>query len=129
MASAVDSYLALSPRELPYLRRLTLTEDDEAVNGPEYTLELVFSGGRSEELVVRCEGVRELTFRQPFTTDMRLHSLNVEDLSSSQLEEINFRVMDIEEEWLSFWCRTFSAERRTACRSTVDIPVPDDRLP
>lgn len=110
MSRIVNAYLALDPIHFPYLRQLTVVER-EADLGVDIELELRFYGAAEGTLLVRCGGVRDLVFRQPFTTDMKLHSLNVHDVSGAQLEDVRFEVRDLEEEWLSFSCRTFEAER------------------
>jgi len=111
VSRAVDRYLELTPGDFPYLRRLAIVERVGKV-GVDIDIEMEFYGDRERCLVVRCSGVRNLVFRQPFTTDMKLHSLHVDDVSSRQLEDIQFRVRDLEEECLSFSCRTFDAELR-----------------
>jgi hypothetical protein len=111
MSAVVDRYWALAPREFPNLRRLTLSEGESVDGVAEVGLEMRFSGAGPEGLVVRCSGVRDFTFRQPFTSDMKLHALDVRDSSDAGLEAIRFEVRDLEEECLSFKCRTFEAER------------------
>src|SRR4051794_12225173 len=105
MNMPMEHYLAMSPREFPYLRRFTLREAERG-GSPDIQLELVFRGLEPGSLVVTCAGVQGLVFRQPFTSDMKLHALDVRDASSAQLENIRFEVCDIEEEALSFQCLT-----------------------
>lgn len=110
MSRAIDHYRALSPRDYPYLERLAIVEEAGAL-GPEIALEMRFYGADGKRLLVRCSGVRDLEFKQPWTTDMKLHSLKIADLASAQMEDIRLAVRDLEEEFLSFECRTFEAER------------------
>ena len=112
MIDTAKRYLALAPRDFPYLRRLTVVE--QGLDESTIELELCFCGASERCLIVRCTGVRDLAFRQPFTTDMKLHSLEVQDLASAQLEGISFEVHDLEQESLSFKCRTVEAEHRHA---------------
>jgi hypothetical protein len=111
MSAVVDRYLALSPRDFPNVEALSLFEIDRD-EGLEIDLEMTFRGASNERLVVRCAGVRDLAFRQPFTSDMKLHSLDVRDVSGAQMELISFEVCDLEREAISFKCRTFEADRR-----------------
>jgi len=113
MSTVVEHYLALSPRDFPHLRSLLLVEQDSG-DGPELVVELTFVGSGSESLVVRCAGVRDLVFRQPFTSDMRLNALDVDDVRHAQLETIGFEVRDIEQEHLSFKSRTFDVAKHAA---------------
>jgi hypothetical protein len=78
--------------------------------GSRVDLELEFRDERSGRLVISCEDVRNLVFKQPWTTDMRLHSLDVTDVRSRQMEGIAYSVTDVEQEWLSFTAATFSAQ-------------------
>jgi hypothetical protein len=102
----VADYSALEPRRFPWLSRLAMHEEPDAAG---LVLELEFRDERTGRLIVRCEGVRELEFKQPWTTDMRLHALHVTDFQTRQLEGIAYAVADIEEECLSFKSASFTA--------------------
>ena len=109
MSESVDRYLALSPIQFPQLRRLTIYEFEEEL-GPSTSLEMIFYGEADHFLTVRCSGVRDLVFQQPWTSNMLLHALQVTDISARQLEGIRFEVRDVEGQCISFTCRTFEAE-------------------
>ena len=109
MSGAVERYRALSPAQFPLLRRLTISEFEEEL-GPSTSLEMIFYGEGDHFLVVRCSGVRDLVFQQPWTSNMMLHALEVTDISARQLEGIRFEVRDVEGQCISFTSRTFEAE-------------------
>jgi hypothetical protein len=54
-------------------------------------------------------GLRQLRFTQPWTSDVRLHALEVKDVRSRQLEGISFEVADLERGRLTFTSATFTA--------------------
>lgn len=105
----VDEYEALPIGDFPLLRHLSVraAEDEDGI---EISLEMSFHGAGAGSLVVRCSGIRDLVFRQPWTSDLKLHRLMVDDVSESQWEGVAFKVRDLEEECLSFACRTFGSE-------------------
>ncbi len=108
MSGPIDAYLALTPTSFPYLRSLTVTHPEGDIE-PGVGVTLLFYGAGSTHLRVWCSGARELIFRQPFTDEMKLHGLEVRDISPAQLENLNFEVRDVEDEWLAFKCHTFHA--------------------
>ena len=110
MSREIERYLELLPGEYPYLESLAVCEIGGA-GGPEIALVMTFYGAGGGRIVVRCAGVRDLVFNQPWTTDMKLHSLEVTDLGSAQIEGVRFAVRDLEEEVLEFKSRTLEAER------------------
>jgi hypothetical protein len=97
---AAADYLALDSHRFPWLTRLGVREADDGSMGID--LELEFRDEGRGRLIVRCGGVRELEFKQPWTTDMRFHSLDITDVRDRQLEGIAYFVVDIEQDWLSF---------------------------
>jgi hypothetical protein len=103
----VEDYLALEPRRFSWLERMEVR-----AAGSGFDLELEFRDESSGRLVVVCEGVRDLVFKQPWTTDMRLHALEVTDVRSRQMEGVAYSVSDLEQESLSFTAATFSAQVR-----------------
>jgi hypothetical protein len=105
--NAVADYLALEPRRYPWLTRLAIDEAPDVSTG--LALELEFRDDAAGRLMVRCEGVRELVFKQPWTTDMRLHGLHVTDVRDRQLGGIGYVIADVEEEFLSFKAASLSA--------------------
>ena len=70
---------------------------------------MAFRAEGAELLTVACAGVRGLTFTQPWTSDMKLHWLDVTDVRDRQMEGIGFEVVDLEREWLSFTTATFTS--------------------
>ena len=100
-------YTILTPIELKHLKQLRLSS--VSYPGP-LTCEVVFGDGVSDKVITATfEGVEEFTIKGLHAGSL-VGPLKVLDMRTRQLERIKYRVMDFEEERLSFLCYSFSLD-------------------
>jgi hypothetical protein len=110
--SAIERYLALSPRSYPLVSvvELRVVRSDDAP--PRATLCLVLSapGGDGEQLVLRFDRVQKLQLRQPEWSDFTMSYLSITPMRDRGMEGIGYRVHDEEEDSIDFLCDTFTCD-------------------
>jgi hypothetical protein len=108
-------YEIITPVELKYLKRITILQS--WVFGP-LTCEVVFCDQTEESSITAVfEGLSQIEIAK--TSDGRnIGPLKVLDVRDKQWENINYKVKDYEEEFLSFYCRAFSIKKQEV--ATVD---------
>ncbi len=98
-------YRIVTPVELKHLKQLTVLE--ATGDGP-LTFEVVLYDPRSGRSVTAIfTGVGELSVTR-LSRGALIGPLKVLDMRDRQLENIKYKVMDFEEEHMSFFCVTFS---------------------
>lgn len=101
-----------SPPEFTEVERLTVRQM-RGMPGepPQETVEIELRppGGQFSHRRLRLQfvGVRGLRFLRDGSPPSQLHSLEIRSMQDQQWEQCNYRVIDIEEEGLSFWCEDY----------------------
>jgi hypothetical protein len=103
-----------SPPEFSEVERLMVRRPcDIAGNGPLEILEIDLRprAGQADHrrLYLQFLNVRGLRFLSNGSPPSQLHSLEIQLIQDQQWEGCNYRVIDVEEEGLSFWCLDYTA--------------------
>ena len=102
-------YEIITPVELKYLKRITVSQS--WVFGP-LACEVVLCDQTEQTAVTAVfEGLREFEIAK--LSDGRcLGPLKILDVRDRQWENVNYKVKDYEEEFVSFYCSAFSVDEK-----------------
>lgn len=108
----VDEYDVLHPANYPLLASMLVRQTQNGAEGCRLSVTLVMRGEQSANahLVLKFEGVRELTFTQSEWSQTRLSCVEIRDIRSRGWEQIAYSVTEEEEGLISFICRSFRAQ-------------------
>jgi len=107
----VEEFIALKPRYYKFLKAFKLTRNVSQDECSKYELEFVLSkisNDAIEDLQIRCINVFDINIK--CIEGMFGLMVNIENISSRQLEGGTYRVSEEEEGAFSFYCEEFFAE-------------------
>ena len=105
----LDYYNSLPLTRYPHLTELTIRQIDRDEGGYQLNVTLVLRGSAEDPSVLRIQfvDVRSLKLETPGTLDCLL--FKIYDVRDQQWEGVAYKVREDEHDYISFYCREFSA--------------------
>ncbi len=111
---AIEGYWALQPRQFPVLVRLTVEQEHVPGSIPDITLTIELRPSQRDDrrrLRLWFQGVSDLSYTPGATSLLQLWPLEISSTQSMGWERSKrYRVVEIEDQSLSFYCREFRSE-------------------
>jgi hypothetical protein len=104
---ALDRFYSLEPRRFGFMERLELWRYSLPDDSPGLALTLIMSGATPARLRLDFQNVRDLKIGR--LEHNLTWFLEIRSIRDHQLEELNYRVVESEEDSISFYCADFQA--------------------
>ena len=107
----ISEFISIKPAYFRFLKSINFSRTVGRDGCGRFDVELIvskISGEKVEDLRIRCTGVFDLNIRN--IESVSGLQIEIEDASSTQIEGASYKVVELEEGALSFYCDEFFAE-------------------